>query len=152
MACYERAFWERFCAAIDRPDLVTFAYRDAHALRAATAEEAAARVEVQRIIATRTRDDWWRTLTEAGACVAPVFDPPEALGDPQVKAREMVIAVPHPTHGDVHQTGTAIKFSATPAAATRAAPVPGEHTDAVLTELGFSAEEIAGMRARGVCG
>ena len=152
VACYEPVFWERFCAAIDRPALARFAFRDDHAVRAATQEEAAARGEVQRIILTRSRDEWWRTLSEAGACVAPVYEPVEALVDPQVTARGMVVALPHPRYGDVHQTGTPIKLSATPGAPRRPAPAPGEHTEAVLAELGFTNDEVAALRARGVCG
>jgi alpha-methylacyl-CoA racemase len=152
IACYEPVFWERFCAAIERPDLARFAFRDEHAVRAPTPEETAARADVQRLIATRTRDEWWRLLTDAGTCVAPVYDPAEAFADPQVRARGMVVSVQHPEYGEIHQTGTAIKLSETADGATGPAPVPGEHTDGVLTELGFSREEIAALRARGVCG
>jgi len=151
VACYERVFWERFCGAVERPDLARFAFHADHVVRAPTAEEAAARADVQRIIATKTRDEWRRTLNEAGSCVAPVYDPAEALADPQVLAREMVISVPHATYGEVGQVGMPIKFSATPGVATGPAPVPGEHTDAVLTELGYTPGEIAELRVRAVC-
>jgi alpha-methylacyl-CoA racemase len=152
IACYEPVFWERFCTAIDRPDLVRFAFRDEHAVRAPSAADAAARAEVQRIIGTKARDEWCRLLTEAGTCVAPVLEPAEALADRQVRARGMIVSVTHPDYGDIRQTGTAIKLSTTPGAAQRPAPLPGEHTHAVLTELGFSSEEIAALRARRVCG
>jgi alpha-methylacyl-CoA racemase len=152
VACYERVFWERFCAAVDRPDLIRFAFQNDHVVRAATPEEKAARSDVQRILNTRTRDEWWRLLTDAGACVAPVYEPAEALADPQARSRGMIVSVRHPEHGEIHQTGTAIKLSATPGAARSPAPLPGEHTDVVLTELGFRTEEIAALRARGVCG
>jgi len=152
VACYEPVFWEKFCAAIARPDLARFAFRDDHAVRPASREELAARVEVQRVLATKPCDEWWRLLTDAGACVAPVYEPAEALADPQTRARGMVVGVPHPEHGSIGQIGPAIKLSRTPALATAAAPAPGEQTEAVLTELGFSDEEIADLRGRGVCG
>ena len=151
VACYARIFWERLCGTIGRPDLARFAFQADHFVRAPTAEEAAARADVQRIMATKTRDEWCRTLTEAGACVAPVYDPSEALVDPQVLAREMVMSVPHATYGDVSQIGMPIKFSATPGVAKGPAPVPGEDTDAVMSELGYTPEEIAELRTRAVC-
>jgi crotonobetainyl-CoA:carnitine CoA-transferase CaiB-like acyl-CoA transferase len=66
-----------------------------------------------------------------------------------VQAQEMVIEVPHPGHGTVRMTGFPIKLSATPCRVSRPAPDLGADTAEVLAEAGYSAEEIAGLRARG---
>jgi formyl-CoA transferase len=62
----------------------------------------------------------------------------------------MVIDVEHPVHGKIRQFGVAIKLSDTPGTVRAAAPAPGEHTDAVLGELGLAPDEIARLRSAGV--
>jgi crotonobetainyl-CoA:carnitine CoA-transferase CaiB-like acyl-CoA transferase len=62
----------------------------------------------------------------------------------------MIVDVEHPTHGRVRQFGIAIKLSETPGTIRSAAPLSGEHTEAILKDLGLKAEEIAGLRQRKV--
>ena len=81
--------------------------------------------------------------------VGPVNKIGDMLADPQVKAREMVVEVEHSRLGAVKALGTPIKFSETVAKVTRGAPLLGEHTDEVLTGLGYSAAEIKALRAEG---
>ena len=61
IGCTEPWLWENFCKAIDRPAFVKFARKPDQLVRAANAEEVAAREEVQRIIRTRTRDEWFES-------------------------------------------------------------------------------------------
>jgi crotonobetainyl-CoA:carnitine CoA-transferase CaiB-like acyl-CoA transferase len=74
----------------------------------------------------------------------------EAFSDPQVLAQEMVLETEHPGHGRVRMTGFPVKLSATPAQLRRPAPRLGEHTDAVLRELGYAPEQIATLRGAGI--
>jgi crotonobetainyl-CoA:carnitine CoA-transferase CaiB-like acyl-CoA transferase len=62
----------------------------------------------------------------------------------------MVIDVAHPGHGIVRMLGFPIKLSETPCRALRPAPRPGEHSDEVLAELGYSEAETAALRQDGV--
>jgi alpha-methylacyl-CoA racemase len=150
IGCTEPWLWENFCRAIDRPDLARFARKPDQFVRAANAEEVRAREEIEALIRTRTRDEWWEILTRADVCVGKVYDPEEMVEDPQVRARDMVIDLEHPTHGKVRQFGVPIKLSATPAQPRAAAPHTGEHTDDVLRELGMVADQIRDLRARKV--
>jgi len=73
----------------------------------------------------------------------------EMLNDPHVRARNMVVEVEHARLGKTRALGTPIKFSATPTAVTRAAPVLGQHTRELLGEYGYSDAEIAQLAASG---
>jgi crotonobetainyl-CoA:carnitine CoA-transferase CaiB-like acyl-CoA transferase len=71
---------------------------------------------------------------------------------PHVAAMEIVEEYDHPKAGRLRQSRAAARFSATPPAIRRGAPGLGEHTDEVLGEIGYSAAEIAGLRAAGAMG
>jgi crotonobetainyl-CoA:carnitine CoA-transferase CaiB-like acyl-CoA transferase len=71
----------------------------------------------------------------------------EALGDPQIDAREMIVAVDHAAAGHLRLLGVPIKLSATPGGVRSAPPTLGQHTGAVLRELGVSSAEIDALRA-----
>jgi crotonobetainyl-CoA:carnitine CoA-transferase CaiB-like acyl-CoA transferase len=146
IGCTEPWLWENFCRAIGRPDFARFARKPDQFVRAANAEEEAARREIEAIIRTRTRDEWFDLLVAADVCVGKVYDVDEMARDPQIIHRQMIIEVEHPTHGKVKQFGIALKLSDTPGAVTRAAPHRGEHTDEVLGALGLSAGEIRALR------
>src|SRR2546427_7455275 len=150
IGCTEPWLWENFCKAIGRPDLARFARRPDQFVRAANAEEEAARREIEAIIKTRDRDEWYELLVTADVCVGKVYDVEEAVHDPQVNHRQMIVEAEHPKFGKVRQFGIAIKLSETPGVVRHAAPLPGWHTDTVLEELGLGAPEIARLRARGV--
>jgi crotonobetainyl-CoA:carnitine CoA-transferase CaiB-like acyl-CoA transferase len=152
IGCTEPWLWENFCKAIGRPDFARFARKPDQFVRAANPEEEKVRREIESIIRTRDRDDWYETLVKADVCVGKVYDVEEMVHDPQLAHRQMIVDVQHPTLGPVRQFGIAIKMSETPGSVRRAAPVPGEHTDAVLKDLGMGADEIGALRERGVVG
>src|SRR5690606_8099673 len=88
-------------------------------------------------IAERTRDEWAEVFAGTDACVAPVLSAVEALGHPQLAAREVFV-----DRFGVRQPAPAPRFSAAPAAGPlRPPPLPGEHTRAALTEWGVDGVE-----------
>ena len=80
----------------------------------------------------------------------PIYKMNEVFDDPQVKHLGITRTVPHKVLGDVEVIGQAIELSRTPWSVRSATPEAGEHTDAVLAELGFGAEDIAALRAKKV--
>jgi alpha-methylacyl-CoA racemase len=97
--------------------------------------------------ASRTRAEWEQVFAGTDACVSPVLSLAEAPAHPHALARNAFVSV-----GGVTQPAPAPRFGRTAAAQPAAPPRPGADTDAVLTGLGLSAGEIAGLRARGVIG
>ncbi|HSE93308.1 MAG TPA: CaiB/BaiF CoA-transferase family protein [Methylomirabilota bacterium] len=150
IGCTEPWLWENFCRAIERPDLARFARQADQFVRAANAEEEAARREIEAIIRTRDRDDWYERLVKADVCVGKVYDVDEMVRDPQINHRGMIVEAEHPRYGKVRQFGVAIKLSETPGIVRSAAPLAGEHTEAVLKDLGLGPEDIGALRAKGV--
>ncbi len=80
----------------------------------------------------------------------PILTADEMLADPQVLHNESIVQWQHPLAGTVQQPRPAARFSETPAAVAASASLRGAATDAVLAELGRSAEQIAALRAAGV--
>jgi crotonobetainyl-CoA:carnitine CoA-transferase CaiB-like acyl-CoA transferase len=148
IGCTEPWLWENFCKAINRPDFVKFARRPDQFVRAANAEEVACREEIEALIRTRTRDEWYDFLVKADVCVGKVYEPEEVVADPQVQSRDMIVEMRHPVHGTVTQFGQPIKLSDTPGTIRSVAPYSGEHTDQVLGELGLREADIRSLREK----
>jgi len=103
---------------------------------------------LDNLFASGTREDWVTKLRAADIVSAPINTLLEASRDPDVLANGYVAEVDYPKHGKrlkVH--GTPWQFSETPARIGIAAEL-GEHNDAVLRELGYSADEIGDLRQR----
>ena len=107
-------------------------------------EELAALIE--EVTAAKPRAHWIGELEKAGIPCGPILNYEDALTTPQALAREMTVDVQHPTLGPLRTLGTPIKMSATPLNPKRRAPMLGEHTDDVLANAGYSADEIEQLR------
>ena len=99
---------------------------------------------LETIAVTRSRDEWVAILAGAGLTVAPVNTLDEAVQDPQVRSREMIVEVEHPEGGVYEATGNPFKLSAAEEQRFTPPPTLGQHTAEVLRDvLGCDDERIA---------
>jgi crotonobetainyl-CoA:carnitine CoA-transferase CaiB-like acyl-CoA transferase len=143
------AQYAAFCGAIGRPELA------ADPRYARSGERTRNRGTLVPVIAevmrTRAVAGWIPLLEAAGVPCGPVNDLRQVFADPQVRHRQMQITLPHTAAGAVPALASPLRLSATPVSYRRAAPLLGEHTDAILqAQLGLSPARIAELRARKV--
>ncbi len=143
------SLWERCCRALDRPDLATDPRFDTEARRV---EHRGALVPLlNEILAARSADEWLKRLEAAGVPAGRIRSVPEVCESEHLKARGMIVTLPHPTAGRLTTMGVPVRLHATPGKATQPPPLLGQHTDAVLRSvLALKRQEIARLRTAGV--
>ena len=96
------------------------------------------------------RETLLAALAKAGVPSGAINDVREVFEDPQVKAREMLRHVPHPSGVDVPLVASPMRFDGLPLPIRRAPPLLGQHTDEILEELGYTPEEALHLKQTGV--
>jgi crotonobetainyl-CoA:carnitine CoA-transferase CaiB-like acyl-CoA transferase len=102
-------------------------------------------------LADKTRDEAVRLLVEAGIPAAPVNTVTEAVTDPQINAREMIVDLDHPGIGKMPVSGIVVKLSKTPGSIETPVPKAGQHNMEVYCSLlGYTEEELAKFKEEGI--
>ena len=151
IGCLEPHFWEKLCRFLGKEEYVPYHFALEHTFHKPEGEKwDEIRSSLKQIFLTKTRDEWFELLIRNDVPAGKVYTPDEVFGDPQVLHRQMVIEVEHPTLGKIKQVGIAPKLSSTPGKVRSLSPLPGEHTDEILRELGYKREEIESLRQQSV--
>ena len=143
------SLWERCGAALERPDLV----KDARfATEASRVENRATLVPLlNQVLGTRPAAEWMKRLEAVGVPAGRINTVPEVCESEHLRARGMVVALPHAKAGTVKMMGVPIRLHGTPGKAKTAAPVLGGDTEAVLTRvLGIKRPQVQRLRKAGV--
>jgi crotonobetainyl-CoA:carnitine CoA-transferase CaiB-like acyl-CoA transferase len=142
LGALEPKFWQEWCRGVGREDLLD------HAFDPPGSE---AHEQVSEVFAAHTREEWRQFASEHDCCLEPVLELDEVLASELVAQREMVVELDQPgAQEPVRLLGAPVKLSRTPADPVRApGPALGEHSEEVLREAGYGAEEIAQLQASG---
>jgi crotonobetainyl-CoA:carnitine CoA-transferase CaiB-like acyl-CoA transferase len=138
----------RCCKALDATELAADPRYATGTARSKNRDELNAAIEA--VTRTRKSADWIERLNKQGVPSGPIYKINEVFDDPQVKHLNVTRHVAHPILGDVEVVGQSIELSRSKWSVRSPTPEAGEHTDAVLGELGYAAADIAALRERKV--
>lgn len=139
-------FWKALCDKVGLPKLARDERYDTVRKRAQLASEIVPRLH--EALLARTALEWEAYFGDDVPCAA-ARSVEDVFDNPQVLAEEMVTTTEHPLVGRYRGLTRSIKFDRTPGPAPFAAPTFGQHSDAVLTEGGYTAEELQQLRSKG---
>jgi crotonobetainyl-CoA:carnitine CoA-transferase CaiB-like acyl-CoA transferase len=153
LAAVRERDWPALCGALDRKDLIS------DPRFATPADRASHRGELTKILAEAFFKDhatnWRRALDAAGVpseVSANTWDGETMLFDEELVRLGLVAEYEHPLLGRVRQFGNLFTFSDTPCEQKRATPMLGQHTQEILSELGYKAEAMEELRSRKIIG
>jgi crotonobetainyl-CoA:carnitine CoA-transferase CaiB-like acyl-CoA transferase len=144
----EHKFWDNFCNAVDRTDLL--GQKDTAAPIDFSGDSEPLRRELQKIFHTKTLQEWTAIAIEHDIAMAPANQLNDLLTDEHIRTREMIIEQVHPHAGPFTSPGWPAPVAGQPFEVYRPAPGLGEHTEELLREIGCSQQELDDMRSRGV--
>ncbi|WP_275293556.1 CoA transferase [Amycolatopsis sp. La24] len=144
LACGNEKMWQRLCAALGLEELQADPRFADNAGRMSNRTEL--RKIIEEVLAAKTTDEWIATVGAAGVPCGPVLTIPEALEHPITAGLDMVADVEHSTLGAMKVLGQSVNIGGTDAGwLRRPAPMLGEHTEEVLTEIGYGTEQISNL-------
>jgi len=140
--------YSRLCKAIDAPDL--FGHPDYANADLRSTNRDALNAEIGKKTVNRTSAEWIEALNKAGVPCGPIYKIDEVFADPQVKHLGMAQPVSHYALGQIELVAPGVKLSRTPSELRTAAPDRGEQSQEILQEYGYTENEIADFRQRGI--
>ena len=138
------AIYERFCEVMQRPDWLTDERFRSPGARSKNRD--AMNAEIEAITVGRSSEAWIKAFNDAGVPAGYIYSIDEVFNDPQVKHLQMASPVHHPELGDINLVAQPVTLSDAPFRIRSATPKLGEHTDEVLSAIGYSDGEIEQFR------
>ena len=140
--------WERFCKAVGLEKVMNDPRFATNAKRVENREEIVK--IIGDLITAKNGEEWLKILTDAGVPCGPIYTIDKIFADPQVLHRQMLQELNHPTAGKIKVAGIPVKLSDTPGEVKSAPPVLGQHTEEILTALGYSDKDVTNLKGEKV--
>ena len=140
--------WERFCKAVGLEKVMNDPRFATNAKRVENREEIVK--IIGDLITAKNGEEWLKILTDAGVPCGPIYTIDKIFADPQVLHRQMLQELNHPTAGKIKVAGIPVKLSDTPGEVKSAPPVLGQHTEEILTALGYSDKDVTKLKGEKV--
>ena len=141
------AIYQRFCEVMGREDWLTDERFNTPPRRSKNRDEMNGQIEA--ITATKTSREWIEAFNEAGVPAGYIYSIDEVFQDPQVQHLGMAAPVAHPTLGNIELVAQPVHLSGAPSTIRTPTPDLGEHNDEVLSEAGYTPDEIHELRKTG---
>jgi formyl-CoA transferase len=143
----QAAVWPAVCKVIGEPGWINDEAYATPAARLLHLKPIFARIEKWTM--TKTKFEAMEILNKYDIPCGPILSMKEIAEEPSLRETGTIVEVDHPTRGKYLTVGNPIKLSDSPTEVTRS-PLLGEHTEEVLAQLGYSADQVAQLRAEGV--
>jgi len=147
LACGNDKLWATFCNLVSREDLISDERFKSNALR--TDNHSSLKPIMDEILSKKDSYEWVKLFENNNIPATTINTIDKVVENPQVIAREMIAETHHPKVGTQKLTALPIKFSKTPGAIYKAAPLLGEDNEKILKELGYSDEDIMKFKEKG---
>ena len=150
LACANDGLYDRMCQAIGRPELAEDPRFKTNTDRVEHRSECVA--TFNEIFEKETSAHWVDLISKAGIPCGPINRVSDVVNDKQVKARNMLVDIPHPKVPDLRVPASPLKLEDSPPTVRRHPPLLGQHNEEILSESGHTTEQIERLREAGVIG
>jgi len=153
LACGNQNFWNKFCIAVDRLDLIADPRFENAPWGIANVEDQLTLTDIlAETFRRKPREYWLKLLIDADVPCAPVDRREEFMEDAQLLHNNMMVDIDDPQYGITRQMGIPMTLTENPAVIKGPAPALGEHKHEILVELGYSDSVIEDLTERRIVG